>query len=160
MWSLSCTCGPTYIQCKWHIWVHNLFTQTLSLWLVSLSFSNTQTRWHTVTLIYRDVRHFIFTPSLSVPRLTTSSTGQPAHLGPAWTTPTQLDQTVCGVTFVGICYSNSVFIHIMLTRWCPTWASGSLTGLQNEFFLVSINPIKDPKQRIIDPITNCVLIHS
>lgn len=119
-WSLACTCGPTR---KWHIQEHILFTQTLSLWLVSLSFSNTQAWWHTHT--YGDVRHFIFTPALGAPRLTTSSTGRPAHLGPAWTTLALLDQTVCALIFVHIYATEMVSsFNITVTQWFPAWASG------------------------------------
>lgn len=106
-----------HVECKWHVRAHTLFAQTLSIRLAPLSFSNTRTQRDTHT--YRDVRHFIFTPALSVPRLTTSSTGQPAPVGPAWTTLTLPDQIVCAVTFVHICVHICVHIY-KLSLWGVT----------------------------------------
>lgn len=86
-----------------HVHTHtntlSLFEQTLSLWLVSLDFFFQRTNRQEGTHTYCDVRHLIITPELGAPRLTTSSTGQPARSGRGWTDLTLLDKNVCAVTF-------------------------------------------------------------
>ena len=90
-WSLTCTCGLTCMV------QNDRYGCTCSLTCIpllhthKLSVSHTHTYTHTHT--YRDVRHLIFTSVLSVPRLTTSSTGQPARPGPASTTPAHVDHS-------------------------------------------------------------------